>query len=792
MNTQKINTPFKLSLLSLALAASTQVQADDSKIETIEVTATKRVQSIQEIPASISAISANDIKGLKIRSGGDIAAAIPNLQSTNIAGDGFPIFSLRGVSMSDYSFNQNSPVASYVDEVYKGSPAIQGVQIFDLERIEVLRGPQGTLYGKNSTGGAVNFITQKPDLATTGGGEFTFGLGSNNRQEANGAVDLPIIADKLAVRVAGSYVKADGWQENKLKGVDDGSAIDEYGLRATFAYQPNDDLEVVLRLATSEQEAVNYGVVPFNISEGGVGGGVYGLYNALGGTDKTDDYREGLDYHEFESETDLKRKIETKSAVLTINYDINDELTLTSISSYDDGDILNPEDADGTSLEVATTRYYADADQFTQDLRITSNYKGDFNFIAGLYFSNEDSYNQTSLGFYQDIDLNLDGNRDYMDCLDVTFTALAGAPMTDAGVATEAILNDFGLSLGALMPAGCSVENEFDQERESKAIYFDGNYDINEALTLRFGARHTDDEVTITNFSARLRGNDGTPLLNTIPYDEADPFAKMPSDSIDDKKWTGKLGVDYKAEDGTLYYASYSTGFRSGSYNAQAFFDPSEFNKVDSEELDSIELGLKTNVFDDKVQLNMSVFDYSYDNQQFLNVDPQTLAQTLVNIDESSVQGLEIESKILVTSSTMLNIGLGLLDSEVDKGMLSGVNLKGNDLIMSPSVDANISLDTELFENDYGFAKLRLETTYTGSQNFDVFNLDRMEEDGYWLANARFEFHATDNWYIGVWSKNLTDEEYRTSAVDLSSLGYDYGRVGQDRSFGVDFSYEFY
>ena len=134
-----------MSAAVATVVASLSLGANAQQIEEIVVTAQKRAENLQDVPVSISALSSSDLEGLKFRDAGEISAQIPNLQATNTAGDGFPIFSLRGVSMSDFSFNQSSPVASYVDEVYKGSPAIQGVQIYDLERIEVVRGAQSTL-----------------------------------------------------------------------------------------------------------------------------------------------------------------------------------------------------------------------------------------------------------------------------------------------------------------------------------------------------------------------------------------------------------------------------------------------------------------------------------------------------------------------------------------------------------------------------------------------------------------------------------------------------------------------
>lgn len=784
-----------LGCFCLTALVSTQALAQQGEglaLEEVIVTAQKRAESLQDVPVSITALTATDIENQKIREGAEIAALVPNLFATKVAGDGFPIFSLRGVSMSDYSYNQSSPVATYVDEVYKGNPAIQGVQIFDLERIEVLRGPQGTLYGKNTTGGAVNFITARPGYDTEG--YFSVGVGNYARLETQGAFQTALAEDTLAMRIAYTWVDADGWLENGQPGVRDASAIGEYGVRLGLLWEPSDTLDVLLRVYTGEVDAVNYGIVPFNISADGVGAGLYGLYNLLGATDQTDYYRDsGQGWWDFDSEQDANRKISNDAVALTVNWDFSDDLTLTSITSWDDGDILNPEDADGSPNQVLTPWYYAEAEQFAQDLRVTSDNDGAFNFIAGVYYAEEKVYNETNIGFWTDLDLNADGVLDYNDCLDPLYTSLGFGQATESGAQVEQILNEFGLSLGAFAPAGCNAQNDFNQDRTSWAGYFDGRWDLSDQWTLRMGLRYTDDETSLKNFSARLLGNDGVPLLNTIPGDAVDPYAVVAPESFSDSEWTGKLGADFVTEGGTLVYGSFSHGYRSGAYNAQAFFDPAELTRVAPEKLDAWEVGFKSEPGNGRFQFNGAAFWYDYSDQQFLNVDPATLAQTLINIDKSEIYGLELELAALPTPDLRLTAGLGLLHSEVKDGTLSGVNLAGNELPLAPEMTANLALDWDAFELGSGLVTLYLDASYVDGHYFEVFNIERIKQGSYWLSNARIAWtSADDRWQTGLWVKNLADEEYRTSTIDLlSSFGFDYSHVGPPRTFGADLTYRF-
>lgn len=777
------------ALLGL-LSAGPSVYAHAAALEEVVVTAQKRTESLQDVPVSVAALSANKINGFKLSNPGDIAAQVPNLQNTSPAGDGFPIFSLRGVSMSDYSSNQSSPVAIYVDEIYKGSNAIQGIQMYDLDRIEVLRGPQGTLYGKNSTGGAVNFITRAPSFET--GGNVSLGLGNYSRKEARGAFETPLVEDRLALRIAGTWTQQDGWFENVLPAFDDGNAIDEYGLRASLKWEPTDSLDLLLRISTSEQDAVNYGIQAFNISQDGIGAGLYGLYNLLGATTATDSHREGLGYDQFDSPQDTHRRTESDAVSLTVNWMFSDSLTLTSISSWDDGEYFVPEDTDGTVNEVVWVHGGGDAKQLTQDLRITSDFEGPFNFISGLYYAREEFSGPTTLGLWTDLDFNADGALDAQDCLDPFLVSEGQAPSA-SGAAVEATLNEFGLSLGDFAALGCQLGRDLEQERTSYAVYADTSYELDESWTLRLGLRYTEDETELKSYSARVLSNQGEPLFNTIPGDALDPFAVTAPQEISDEEVTGKIGIDYTFPSGNMLYAHFSRGYRSGGFNAQAYFSPEEVNSVDPEILDAFEVGFKSRLLDDTMELNGSAFFYTYENQQFLDINASTLAQNLVNIDESEISGLEVEMRYRPIDTLLVSAGLGWIDSEVKQGFLQGIDLSGNELLLAPSLNGNLSIEWDIFSSSYGALLLQLDSAWTDDQYFDIFNTDRISQDGYWLHNARLQFDSSnERWSAGLWVRNLSDEEYRTSIIDLqASYGFDYSHIGMPRSYGADVTFNF-
>ena len=794
---------FKKTLLAQAVVlCTTNVHAQ--QIEEVVVTATKRAESLQDIPVSVSAISGNELGQLGLRDTTQIAAQVPNMQISTPMGDSMPVIAIRGISMDDFSLNQSSPVAIYVDEVYKGHPSLQSVQMFDLERLEVLRGPQGTLYGKNSTGGAVNFITVKPGFETEG--YLTAGYGDNDRKELKGAYETTLVDDVLAARVAGTWTDMDGWKENKLPGVDDTNAIDEWGARLTLLFQPSDDLELTLRASRSESEPVNYGYTP-TPGPAGAGGGVYELFNnatvglpaLLGVTPPAGSPQEsyfpsaGVGDFDIEEDRTENREVNNSAASLTVNWGFSDTLTLTSISSWDDGKFFSPE-GDGTPNTILAIDYDSDVTQISQDLRVSSDFDGAFNFIAGAFYSHEDIEAPVNIPLYTDVDLNVDGVLDVNDCADPVLYALdLGDFASAAGQTVDATLNAISQvdpsvpsGLGAFAGSGCQLRNDYDQERTSMALYFDGSYALTDALTARLGLRYNDDETDMDDFMAAYYGSDGILFTPTITQE------LLPADNISDDEWTGRAGLDYTTEAGNLLYVSYSRGYRNGAFNGQAFNDPAEMEPVDAETVDAWEVGFKSEWLDRRMRLNGAAFYYDYSDQQFLDIDPATAAQRLINIDSSTIYGLELELTALLTDQWTVRSGLGLLESEVDKGVVKGVDVEGNDLVQAPKVNFNLAMDYDIPVGSAGYVQLHADTVYVDDQYFDILNTSLIEQDAYWVSNARISFNSADDRYsVSLWGRNLADEDYSTKSFDLSDFGYTMSHIGSPRMFGVEATLRF-
>ncbi|MBK8629796.1 MAG: TonB-dependent receptor [Sphingomonadales bacterium] len=709
--------------LCTAGAGWAQQSNEDADTGEIIVTATKRAESLQDVPISVSAVTGDALSKSRVTQADELVTKVPNLQLTSTVGDNTPVFALRGVSMSDYSLNQASPVATYYDEVYKGNFAFLGVAMFDLERVEVLRGPQGTLYGKNTTGGAVNLISKAPELGEVNG-YANVGYGNYNRIDLNGAVNVPL-GEMAALRVAGTYAKADGWFKNVLPGQPDLASVSEYGVRASLLLEPADGVKFVLRGATSYQNPRNYGI--------------YAEPAAIN--------RAGLKKRQIAANVTDKRQARTTSLSLAGTFDVSDSLTVTSITAYDKGRLNFYEDTDGQPIELLEIPYVDRASQFAQDLRLTSDFSGPFNFILGAYYHREKVFNATTFEIAKDVDSD-------------------GLPgVTDADCAIG-------------LPLGCLFANQFDQLKKSFAIYTDFNFAVTDSLKLRGGLRYTHDTGTQTDFTSDALGPNGVLVVNLIPSSNL----RYKKNNI-----SGKIGLDYQLASGNMIYANYSRGYRANSFNAQAFFDPSELSVAKPEGVDAFELGAKTQFADRRITLNMAGFYYKYKNQQFINVDPGTAAQTLLNIPSSRIMGGEAELTARASDTLTIRAGLGILDTKIEKGIVSGNNVSGNKLSNAPSLTFSGGFDATVMDGDSGKLSLHGDLSYAASQYFEVLNVARLKQKSYALLSAHIDWESANGRFnASIWGKNLANKFYFTSRVDLlAGFGFDYNHVGTPRTYGI-------
>jgi iron complex outermembrane receptor protein len=753
-------------LASSAIFAQTQDSGASSATSTNEaltevlVTAEKRVERLQDVPIAITALDSDALTESRITRPDELVQLVPGLQANAGINPSQPIYAIRGISMNDYSLNQEGPVATYYDEVYKGNPAILGVSFYDLERVEVLFGPQGTLYGKNATGGAVNVITRSPDFTTEG--YVTGTLGNYDRREAQGAFQTAL-SDRLAVRVAFTFDRAAGWFKNYFPGQPNMSETRNWGVRGTLLFKASDQLSFTLKLSTSLENPIHAGIYS-QPGPMGVGAGVYDIYHDLdpNSNPNTDYFRPSwLCQRCTQSNTAVREENRTYGVALTTKYTISDSLALTAITSYDLGNYFYEEDGDGSPLSVINDNFYDEDHQFAQDLRIATTGSGRLSSLLGVYYFDERVSNINGLPLFTDVDANLDGVLNYLDC-------------------------------EIASPISCNFQNRFHQHKTSEAVYTDDSYKLTDQLTLRAGLRFTHDDAKLTGFLSQEYGTDGVLIANLIPGSTSDLSATT-GRSFTTNNVSPKIGIDYKTQAGDLLYATFSRGYRGGSFNGQAYFLPEELSTTRSETVSAYEIGAKTSWLDRRLELNGAAFYYQYRNQQFIDVDPVTGAQPLVNLPLSRIYGAELNLAARPVRVVKITGGVALLSTRVEEGTLGGQSIVGNSIVNAPKFSTTMAIDWDIAQGDWGSVAARLDGNYVSKQYFDLENRPTTTQGGYGLLNARVGWKSeTGKVGVDLWIRNIADTFYATDKIDLiSGFGFIYNRVGDPRTFGITGTYGF-
>jgi len=777
-----------ISLVLAGSAGSVHAQV----LEELVVTAQKRSQSVQDIPIAISGLSADEIEALGFDDATDLSAQVPNVQVSGTFGKTQPIFSIRGVSQSDFNSNQASPVGIYTDEAYLPATFTHGLNFFDLERTEVLRGPQGTLYGRNTTGGAINLITRTPEIDGGTSGNINVGVGNFGLVTANGAVESTLVEGKLAARVAFTYEEDDGFFRNLLGGPNF-AQTDSNGARIALNWQPSEQLNAVFKYTSAE--STPRGIPARGEARIPVAPGVFvDVVGATRDPNLSNFEGEVNDQGNFDSESDL--------ATLRLTYE-GSNYSIVSVSSYNDAEFRNQADTDGQGgpFPTASQVYSGDSESFNQDIRFVSNYDGAFNFIAGVYYGIEENSAQVQSTFT---------NPDFNIFLLAPDAATQG--------------------LGQIFTQLGGVFQDLESTKEAVAVYGQGRWELNDKLGLDIGLRYTEDDITLDRLNVSRTDFNGTPIGSFIPGNNTginNPFIPpgafgpgSPGIFLDgpltdesaagftetEREVTGKIGLDYKVSDDLLVYGSYNRGYRSGSINNGLQYielaNPSD-NYADPEFLDAYEVGLKGDFLNGRLRVNVAAFYYEYEDQQFVN--QVGLAANLENAGESEILGAEFEVLALLTENLSVKVGLGLLDTEFTELSLANtvtpdpfdeVDLSGNELISAPDVNLNLAVDYEI-PTSWGVINAHVDANYQDDQFYSAYNnfttFEAIGQEAYWLVNARLSaaFGEEGNLTVSAWVKNLAEEEYDFYAINLQALGFDFFLTGAPRTYGLEVGYKF-
>lgn len=758
-----------LAALGLSGAMSGVATAEEQalQLEEIIVTAQKRGENIQEVPISITALGGEALEMQGVRNGLDLTRSVPGLQINNLFQSSNPTIFLRGVGVNDYNAASSGAVGVTVDDVFLNSGVGQLFAVFDVDRVEVLKGPQGTLYGRNTTGGVINYTTRRPTFSPDFSASVTAGRFNQIFFDAAGGGAL--IDDTLAARASLTVKRRDGWATN-LQDSRDINGIETYAGRLQFLLTPSSDLEIHNKIEGGKSRS------------SALGHQSMGTVNARTGRPCTGEeilarttcanpitrYIANQDIDALNTNVrDNYEKLENFADRLSVIHD-GDDVNVTSITAYVYNKRDLNQDVDYSPYAVAELPLWKETSrQVSQELRFTSDGEGPLKWLAGLYYLQEELSSLTNFSVLRE--LNPDRTKPY-----------------------------FNPANSVLM-----LERVFTQRTNSKAIFAQVDYELTDKLTATAGLRYTDDRKKLsfityggpvnpdTNPRTRLRDR----LVGFVDANPSNLTIDLPSRTVTDlKKPTWRLALAYEVNDDTNLYTSYSRGVRAGGYNTGALFNGIEFNAVDSESIDAYEAGVKTDLMDRRVRLNMAGFYYDYRNLQVFSLEPNPAGgvplQRLQNAD-ADIYGAEIEIQARPIQGLDLAFGAAYVHATYTDFIdpIRG-NFKGNTLDKAPRLQMNGSATYSADLSPDWTGRLGADFSYQSKVNFSATNQAPMVGDRHGEVNLHVGMAHGSGIDFTLFVRNVTDKRYLTDMNDLSSLGFYFPVYNEPRTYGLTVRYK--
>lgn len=786
------------------------VSAHGQSIEEIIVTAQKYEQSANDVGITINVITGDQLRDMGAASADSLAPFTPGLTINDVAPTGIPVYTLRGVGFQDFSTGASSTVGLYFDEVNIPYAVMSRGLLFDVERVEVLRGPQGDLYGRNTTAGQINFISRKPTGELEGGVEASYG--SYSTFDVEGFVSGPL-TDGIRARLAARATKSnEGWQKSLTRD-DELGEVDVMGLRSIVSFDIGDRAKLDLNLHYVKDESEN--PAPQAINGLDIGTGTPANLPHLPLQEYTDDFvtlnsippwfapddAEKADWSNSYTSTitgttwDLRPKRDNELAGVSAKlvWEFAD-LQLTSLTAYDEFERAEVFDGDGGAFLDTSNINTTAIDVFSQELRLSGS-SDKLLWIAGLYYS-EDDLDEDYHFFMPD--------------------SLFG----DASVV-------LGIDPFQLAPI-YELDTSYLQESDSQAIFGHVEYALNEQWRLTVGARYTeedrswsgctfsDEDNSLGNFLNTLFGStlqagdcgiiddietSPTYIFNLLGTPDVNDAFHVASHTVSTDRWMGKIGVDFRPSDDVLTYLTVSHGFKSGGFNGAPLNTTSQTLPYGPEKLTAYELGMKLTLLDDAMQLNAATFYYDYKDKQEADVAVTLVGAIsgLTNVPKSRIYGAEVEMQWTPVAELNVEAGLAYLETEVIEWQATDpasvwpevltFDASGIELAQAPKWSGRGLIS-------YGWpvggdhhlrvaADVNYKDSTTGGANAFAF-----ATEPYTLYNARISFEDDGGrWYAQLWGRNITDEFYFHSAFVANGPYVRY--VGMPRTVGLTLGYYF-
>jgi iron complex outermembrane receptor protein len=752
------------ALFAGSIGVSTIINAaeeakENSGIEVISVTARKRVENVQEVPIAVTALQGDNLDAyssaaMDIRF---LNAKIPSLSVESSFGRTFPRFYMRGLGNSDFDLNASQPVSLVVDNVVQENPILKGFPVFDLERVEVLAGPQGTLFGRNTPAGLVKIDSAKPSQDFDGFASLSYG--SKNTSDLRAAVGGGL-TDKLSARVSVLRQDRDNYIDNMAPGYEQDDVLGGYtdqALRLQFLYE-GDDFNALFNYHMRDLDGKP---VAF------YGNGIKSGSNKL-----VDNFSRDTVYHDSASRA--TQQVETEGASLKLEFELGQH-TVTSITGYESAELFSRADVDGgygcngfgcppvplvsgpgvINLSSETADAIPDHSQITQELRLTSNFDGDLNYQVGLFYFNED--------------LTIES---------FSYDALAA----------------FGGPKG--LQNGYVVQN---QETTALAVFGAVDYDLTDKTSITVGLRYSDDDKDYSNERTQ------SPIAFLGAPDYAAGAVKRSDSHV---SWD--VSLSHKYTDDINLYARVADTFRAPSIQGRSLFAFDDgISVADAETIISYEAGIKSDIMDKMGRINASVFYYTMNDQQVTSVggDGGNTAR-LLNADETVGYGFEIDSQFVVTDNLLVTANVSYNNTQINDSSLTvpvcasctvtdplnaggRAFIDGNSLPHAPEWIYNF---TARYAVEMGDGELYAYTDWSYRDEISFFLYNSVEFTGESLleggVRTGYQWDGNDKSYdIALFVRNITDQQQAIGAVDFTN---NTAIVNEERFYGVEFKVNFF
>jgi iron complex outermembrane recepter protein len=719
------------------------VHAQSQVIEEVLVTARKRAESLEDIPISARAFTADEIQSAGITRPQDFIDLTPNVTLVQTQNQGNAFINIRGVSQAR---NSEMSAAVLLDGVLMANPAQFNQQLFDIEQIEVLRGPQGALYGRNAIGGAITIVTKQPADALEGQIELSGDSGPG--YGVRGAISGPVgNSETLKFRASASYLDTDGFIKNKFLG-EEADPYKDFSARLTLLWQPTDAFSADLRFSVSQVDTQ----------------ALYFVIDADADDTRTPVRANNRGTNERDMYTvSLKLDYETPWG------------TFTSITAYDDleelltGDQFNfvpreeslinffpigaiIRDLTGDPFADLSQTQYLETDAWSQEIRFTSPAEDRLRWIAGAYVISTDRFISTGN--------QVDRGNGVFNVKKVPRVSLFVDP------------TDPSPQLSLLVDA---------QDNFAWAVFGEVTYDVTEQFEVAFSLRYDEDERENTTLTQPLY--DPT-FLDLVPGTKRKKTWS---------EWQPKLTLTLQPRENVTVYGGYSRGFRSGGFNqtgvGEAVPKPGVNDIFDEQIADTFEVGVKASLWDGRLSTSLSAYYTDFEGAYFFFFDPGTSTQNLGSIDEVRYSGLEFEGSALLTSFLSATFGVGLTDSKIKKA--ADPADEGNQAPLVSEYTLNLGLRYEqplaAFRGVHGIA--RVDYQRIGDTWWEPGNISKRSPID--LVDVRVGVGMPDDWYVTLWVKNAFDEEYNAEFSPGPAPGLNLLWPALPRRWGVELSKRF-